>query len=213
MLNLDLKQIEKQDVLTSGKLSLNTYYSRNFFNDKYTDAHGSYTEYRNTIFLSFKGTTSYANWLTNLQSRINPDSKKIQLHPGYKLVYSRFQSSIYELIDYYTEPGESIFVTGHSAGAAIATLAAYDIGQYRNVKLITWASPRVGNSSFRNSFNKRKIEALRIFNCTDPVPLVPFAIMQGYVHVGVPLNSGSLGHNMQRYYDAVEKRLQQTKTV
>lgn len=202
-----MTDITKQDILTSGKLSLNVYHSRNFFNDPYTDAHGSYSDYENSIFLVFKGTTSYANWLTNLQSRINPDSRKVELHPGYSLVYDRFRDSIHQLVDYYTQYDQSICVTGHSAGAAIATLAAYDLGQYRHVKLISWASPRVGNIFFKSSFNKRKIDAIRIYNYTDPVPLVPLAIAQGYIHVGKKFNSGSFGHNMQRYYDAVAEKL------
>lgn len=207
MFNLGVENIDKEDIITSGKLSLETYYSRNFFNDRYTDAQGSYINYKDSIFLVFKGTTTYANWLTNLQSRIDPYSKKVEFHPGYDLVYKRFKSGIYDLIDYYTDIYKPIYITGHSAGAAIATRAAYDLGQYRQIYLITWASPRVGNVNFRRYFNKRRIEALRIYNYTDPVVAVPL-LFQGYTHVGIPFNSGSFLHSMQRYYNAVVKKLE-----
>ena len=77
-------------------------------------------------------------------------------------------------------PKQRIFITGHSLGGALATLATSHI-----IKLIddnkisasppilyTFASPRVGDSVFANNFSKLE-ECYRIANSEDIVPKIP----------------------------------------
>ena len=72
-----------------------------------------------------------------------------------------------------------IFVTGHSLGAALATLSTIHITQRFVAKqptvkkpiLYTFASPRVGNSDFAHQF--KNIESYRIANSEDFVVTVP----------------------------------------
>ena len=79
----------------------------------------------------------------------------------------------------------SLLVTGHSLGAAMATLL---VSAWANVQasmsLITFGSPRVGDSSFVATL--AKIANSRYVDCTDGVTRVPLEVM-GYRHVGNPL--------------------------
>lgn len=68
-------------------------------------------------------------------------------------------------------------ITGHSLGAAMATLLA---GLKENADLVTFGSPRVGNAAFAASLAARS--ARRYVDCTDLVPTLPPAL--GYTHAG-----------------------------
>jgi hypothetical protein len=61
-----------------------------------------------------------------------------------------------------------LLVTGHSLGAALATLAAVDL---LPDKLITFGSPRVGDANLAGWFNQ--IAVHRFVNCCDVVGRVP----------------------------------------
>ncbi|MBI4781432.1 MAG: lipase family protein [Oscillatoriophycideae cyanobacterium NC_groundwater_1537_Pr4_S-0.65um_50_18] len=71
-----------------------------------------------------------------------------------------------------------IYVTGHSLGAGLATLAALHIdrivksqGLQASVQLYTFASPRVGDRTFARQFEA--IDAYRIINSEDLIQSVP----------------------------------------
>ena len=81
------------------------------------------------------------------------------------------------------KPATSIEVTGHSLGAALATL--YVAENSRSTKLATplictFASPRVGDPAFKAEFDKLGITSWRIVNELDVVPKLPFL---GFRHV------------------------------
>ncbi|XP_002966078.2 phospholipase A1-II 6 [Selaginella moellendorffii] len=101
--------------------------------------------------------------------------------------------AVCKLIDLYKDDELSITVTGHSLGAAIATVCAYDIANEKKnrnplsgatipVTAFPFASPRVGNLEFRAAVkNVEGLRILRIGNLPDVVTLVP-PILWGYVH-------------------------------
>ncbi|KAK4344865.1 hypothetical protein RND71_035041 [Anisodus tanguticus] len=71
----------------------------------------------------------------------------------------------------------SFTVAGHSLGAALATLMAYDIKQtFKEIPLVTvisFGGPRVGNQSFRCHLDKQGTKILRIVNSEDLITKVP----------------------------------------
>ena len=49
-----------------------------------------------------------------------------------------------------------LLITGHSLGASMATIFAYEVASQRSdipINLVTFGSPKVGTASFANSFN------------------------------------------------------------
>jgi len=70
--------------------------------------------------------------------------------------------------------------TGHSLGAALATLLA---GVCKPDGLYTFGSPRVGDAAFVASLNH--VNRHRYVDCCDLVARIPLEIM-GYVHLGDP---------------------------
>jgi predicted lipase len=97
-----------------------------------------------------------------------------------------------------TYPEYTLWVTGHSLGAALSTLfafrAAMDFGaRSKPVMNVTFASPFVGDRTFQENFQSLektgRIRYLRISNEDDMVPLVPFATLdvppKPYKHVGM----------------------------
>jgi hypothetical protein len=73
-----------------------------------------------------------------------------------------------------------LFMTGHSLGAALATLAAH---RRRPAALYTFGSPRVAGTDLAKHLNGEDgLKAWRVVNSTDFVPRVPPPF--GYRHVG-----------------------------
>lgn len=78
----------------------------------------------------------------------------------------------------------SVTVTGHSLGSALATLYVADnstkASQIATPLICTFASPRVGDPTFANKFDRLGIASWRIVNLLDLVPNVP---LLGFWHV------------------------------
>ena len=84
-------------------------------------------------------------------------------------------------------PGaQTIWVTGHSLGGALAILAAYDILKNVNLgpvpQLYTFAGPRTGAIDFDAAFTAAIPVCNRVVNFMDVVPQVP--LPPAYEHVG-----------------------------
>ena len=73
-----------------------------------------------------------------------------------------------------------VFFTGHSLGAALATLAAHYLPPKA---LYTFGSPRVASAKLAAVYRQRKLPNYRFVNSSDIVPRVPPAIWQ-FRHVG-----------------------------
>jgi len=111
-------------------------------------------------------------------------------------------AAVSKLVDQYKDEEISITVTGHSLGAAIATLNALDIvvngynkttGEQNKafpVTAIVFASPRVGDTNFKKLCEGLEdLHVLRVTNEKDIVPNLPFDIPPSFSfkHVGEEL--------------------------
>jgi predicted lipase len=81
-------------------------------------------------------------------------------------------------------------VSGHSLGAALATILALDIALavpelQPQLQVYVYATPRVGNPDFSRSYAKILPNSYRITNLADPIPTMPPTRMQAeFVHIG-----------------------------
>lgn len=136
------------------------------------------------IFIVFRGTLTKDEWLDNLKFRQEAffvGNKNLgRVSRGFQKIYTEgandetLANTVITTLE--TVPANSqIFVTGHSLGAALATLCALHISQSGLNKqpiLYTFASPRVGDPKFADAFNK-SLTAYRIANSEDFVVNVP----------------------------------------
>ena len=90
---------------------------------------------------------------------------------------------LWEKIEEFTNnhKAKECTVTGHSLGAAMATICAARLqDDFENISLYTYGSPRVGNKEFINTL---KIKHHRWVNNNDTVTRVPPALF-GFRHYG-----------------------------
>ena len=89
--------------------------------------------------------------------------------------------------------GLPVVVTGHSLGAALATLLVADLGANTPLKPQAWtfASPKVGDAAFAARYGALSTVSWRIYNQVDVVPYFPVDIFDRYqpVTTGYAINS------------------------
>ena len=100
-----------------------------------------------------------------------------KVHRGFKEALEEVWSDLLPYIRKLHDKGCKIWITGHSLGAALATLSAGRYGSAQGV--YTFGSPRVGNNAFKENFEAK---IYRIVNNDDIVARVPPP--GKYVHVG-----------------------------
>jgi|JI9StandDraft_2_1071091.scaffolds.fasta_scaffold150979_1 hypothetical protein len=84
-----------------------------------------------------------------------------------------------------------LIITGISLGGGLACLSFIDIraaGEFNNLEVITFGSPRVGNKKWANFFNS-EAEATRIYIYKDPINFLPRCLTPicNYSPVGRPV--------------------------
>lgn len=90
-------------------------------------------------------------------------------------------------------------VTGHSLGAALATLFVMENANKNRAfdvtTCCTFASPRVGNAEFARAFDQLAITSWRIANSQDLVPRLPphIPVVLDYDHVEAEISFSSAG--------------------
>jgi predicted lipase len=150
-----------------------------------------YNSETDSLFVSFRGSVNIPNWIDNIQiSKIAPyDDNNIQVEKGFYKAYNYLKPDIVNNLQILTAKYNTnrLFITGHSLGASMATLLAYDIltiyTGFQLSYLITFGSPRVGNPAFASSFTKyNKGVSYRITHYYDIVPHVPEELF-GYLHL------------------------------
>jgi len=118
-----------------------------------------------------------ADFKTNIDIRLSDWIRGGRVHNGFKLALDGVWEEILPEIKNLEDQGIKIWVTGHSLGAALATLAADRLQDVQG--LYTYGSPRVGDQGFQESFRPR---AFRVVNGNDIVASVP--AKNPYRHVG-----------------------------
>ncbi|XVE88180.1 hypothetical protein DITRI_Ditri19aG0047900 [Diplodiscus trichospermus] len=175
---------------------------------------------RRDIVIAWRGTVQTLEWIDDFEFNLVLPEKifgdrqsEAKVHEGWYSIYTsedarspynkssardQVINEVRRLVDQFKNEEISITVTGHSLGAALATVNAVDIVangynlQPKNhsheaspVTAFLFASPRVGDSDFKKAFTGFKdLRALRVRNALDVVPNYPLI---GYSDVGEEL--------------------------
>lgn len=153
-------------------------------------------------FVVLRGTRESAEWFNNfrpvpkkfLEEQKDKFGDSGEVRNGFDRIYSENNKgknlTIKETITKFfgeqqdlLKPNSKVFVTGHSLGAGLATLAALHISKIAESKgikasiiLYSFASPRVGDETFAQKFNA--VSGYRIINSEDLVQSVPLPTTQ-----------------------------------
>ncbi|MDD5389619.1 MAG: lipase family protein [Gallionellaceae bacterium] len=162
---------------------------RQFFHSKETGTQAMLVESGGTLpftVLVFRGTEqSVKDYLTDLEfGELSLDRNKKEVHAGFMEALDSVWRDMAAAIARLNSP---IFYTGHSMGAALATLAA---ARHAPSAVYTFGSPRVGNQAFVASLNN--VPIYRIVDDEDIVTTVPSESL-GFRHVGTELRLSSHG--------------------
>ena len=145
----------------------------------------------NMILISFRGTEpkQLLDWMTDADA-IPVDFLGGKVHAGFLRALNYIWDDVTSAIAALQTDAQSVWITGHSLGAALATLA---VGKFR-IELAkpvngvyTYGSPRVGDTDFQMRFNHLcQLTTFRYVNNADVVTRVPTREM-GYRHIGTLL--------------------------
>lgn len=133
--------------------------------------------------LVFRGTDSFEDALTDMRCdlmRIGHGSVHRGFADALEAVWVAIAQHLPDVLR-----GQALYLTGHSLGAAVATLCAYRLTMLGVpvAGLYTYGSPRVGDATFARFFDACMPETYRIVNNNDIVCRVPL-LAQQYSHVG-----------------------------
>ncbi|KAI9295119.1 alpha/beta-hydrolase, partial [Neoconidiobolus thromboides FSU 785] len=135
---------------------------------------------RKEIIISFRGNSNLQNWLLSVQigkTLMTFDGKSYNVHAGFKkaadALFPVVSSNLGLMLSSY--PQYKVVVTGHSFGAAIASLMALRLKGELNLndnqlRLYTYGAPRIGDANFARFVNQNRFTIGRFVNANDVVP-------------------------------------------
>jgi len=144
-------------------------------------------------YLVFRGTETVSDWAMN----VDADQEDYGLgygnaHHGFLKLYRSLQNEMLQILN-SLDNLQQLYVTGHSLGSSLSTLAIPKIiEKYPNTQLIhyNFASPRVASIPFAEKYNSNGALTFRVVNTCDLVPQLPSAVFGKalYQHIGTPIN-------------------------
>ncbi|MDC3304965.1 lipase family protein [bacterium] len=153
-----------------------------WFDNEGTQAFACRKSNANDIFIVFRGTepNQMKDILADVKAWRKPAREKGLIHFGFAQAIDKVYDNIVHWINEQKLDGErNITCTGHSLGAALATIMASRLDAN---ELYTFGSPRIGNRAFVKEMNNDGIKHYRFVNNNDIVTKVPFPIR--FVHHG-----------------------------
>lgn len=142
--------------------------------------------------ISFRGTQNLDDWFTDadafqtgLSRRLRGDAAildKTRVHQGFQLLAVSLSRKVYQAAKGF-KPKVPVYVTGHSLGGAVATLTALMLKarlKRSDVRMYSYAAPRVGDPSFASAYDILLPASYRVVNLADVVPVVPPREFKGW---------------------------------
>jgi triacylglycerol lipase len=197
------------------------------------------------IWISFRGSLTSNEWKEDFIMKQESlfqtpqNIKQVQLdflttstgetanvHKGFVDIYTNFRNDLLSTIQQInTDKKKLIIISGHSIGAAVATLVAVDLAQsgYTNIVVYTFACPRIGDNTFKTIVDDTlKLPVYRVVNISDLIPNSPLSVQPNlndttnpymYLHCGflIPFQINRLSikgnHGIPTYMAGLENKL------
>ena len=140
------------------------------FNESDTQAFLAKRSSDSIAVLAFRGTEAnkWKDVKTDLDARFYKGTGGVKIHSGFRGAYECVREQVQEEVRKLE--GFSLYVTGHSLGGALATIAARDLERDSLAACYTFGGPRVGDEEFIDDIHA---PVYRIVNAADGVPRVP----------------------------------------
>ena len=125
------------------------------------------------LVLAFRGTEkkSVKDIKTDIKAKMTNDGIDGKIHTGFKEAFEHVHEKIESILKEDTFKDKPLFITGHSLGGALATIAAKRLVHTGNIAgCYTFGSPRVADAEWISSI---KVPLYRIVNACDGVTLIP----------------------------------------
>lgn len=134
--------------------------------DPKSDMRGFISHENDATFISFKGTSSFENWIEDLKIDLVPYKNGL-VHKGFLEITQNLLNdtvnNIYEC--------RNIILTGHSLGGAIALLMGIELNDMGyNVKTYTFGQPKIGDNNLNRMIG---FQNYRFVHDKDIVPHLP----------------------------------------
>lgn len=188
-----------------------------YIDDPNSETQGIIFRVGQQIILAFRGTQELRDWRTNVKMKLRKFASKSKLatldteiigtlkpaqifqdnasvHRGFQNAWDSVAPQVFEHVLRWrrVDPTSKLWITGHSLGGALATVAAAALQDQGVVVdgLYTFGQPRVGDWSFQRQFNKVLGDrTFRYVNNNDivpevPPPILPWTFPRVYRHVG-----------------------------
>jgi len=178
-----------------------------FFDDDHSGTQGFLAVAENRfLVLVFRGTEKNGRDIrTDLRARLY-NTTDGQVHLGFLNAYEGVREAVQQAISRF--PDKPAYITGHSLGGALATVATRDLEPYHRVAACyTFGSPRVGNSDWSDGL---KTPVYRVVNRADGVPLVPGSMLLIWILTPLtwlPFTGWITNHGYVGYQHAGDLRL------
>ncbi|MDG7055324.1 MAG: lipase family protein [Wolbachia endosymbiont of Menacanthus eurysternus] len=150
------------------------------------------------ITIAYRGTKDFDDVMTDVSAAFTPEflPEGGKMHSGFYNAFKDSWSSLGRILEDHAKKqlleikDFRINCTGHSMGAALATITALYLKKVKSaehVRVATFGSPRVFDSRGAEIYEKLLGEnTIRVTNLSDPIPMFPSGSM-GFKHVGKPL--------------------------
>jgi hypothetical protein len=192
--------------------NLTTHKNDKVFGNIWTDKNGDY-------WIAFRGTQTWYDVLSDIDYNQSEYKNKItqttlvgfsnrmrdlglspsslpKIHTGFSDVYDTIRDKIMSTLK---DVGKDrrIYITGHSLGAAVATICHLDIGNngWKPTSYV-FAPPRVGNSEFATLVNNSKGTLTNLVNTADIIPTLPISVSPNFTNPDDPLIFSKCGETV-----------------
>lgn len=159
--------------------------------DKLLGTYGIAAKNGDECLLALRGSKNLENEVSDVDILMsNPwgeDCPKCKVHDGFYGAWHSLGQQAHEALKAMNCSQTTLRVTGHSLGASMAAIAAYEMAQWYTISSVyTYGQPRTGNTHWVDAYSSRLagVPFFRVTDYKDPIPhlILHNMFFQGWEH-------------------------------